>query len=815
MWSFLFSFLVGSQSFAQGAEIPSWGTGELPSADGRSAVRGSYDGQALRLVATSEVETAPSSHETGSLEETELRASETEDRPGSAGSQEIALAIPPEARRLPLTWKVQALRGGALALWVRWGEEEEHYSVVALGPSPRSSGHENRALNSRAPRVVFRGWSRLDGSHLSWVVRGDAVEAYVVGEERRELCGREVATSLRRLNPSTGHFAWVRVPPLTASERQAAQSLAVYAAPEGGVRLHLSSTAPSAATDGSQDSGFDRPYSFFEVTRLSESRHWVLELGEASIDAAERELYLATDQHLYRLVFPPDSARQWSLMVPEAARCAALVQGSRALNVLEVVAHIDAAQPTWEELVARLDQPEPGWAPRALAEGGNSAMQALALALPRLSDLGRRRALSVARSVSVSGPVLLAALETEHRAEALAELRDRGTSARPVLIQALESAPRAALDEVVESLVVLDPRAAIDDVLLVLPRVAPERARRLVAVLAGLQHPSAREYLEQLVLKWPASWNELDPLVAAQLIRKLGPRVPEPKVRNALLVHSSDAEFEVAYSLLPLVVRSARTERGLRERLSDWLENHAGWGESEHAALSVAILEALASEESPLLDREEAGLLTTLLHDENARVRAAMAHYLSSFPSAKVAPQLVELGRSDPWPFVRRSVVTALGAVLEASRAGTSQAPSEDVEAYLIRRSRSDDDVTVRREAVSALAGAASIRSLKSLRRSLQKDTSAAVRAEAALSLGRRCDLASVELLFGVLGALERNRATEGDVTVALAALTALLRIGPPSLDAELQHLLEAKGLGPLQPRIEAQLSVERGQCVR
>lgn len=779
----------------------------LPASAERAALSARFDGQSLHFLVV------PGALESATPPASGDGATEASQREGAEDFAQLSVAIPPAARDLALSWKVQELRNGEHALWARWGSVEEHYSVVALGPTTRASSAVAPAEGLESAQLVFRGWSRPSSSQLSWVERADALDLYVVGPERRQLCGREVATHLRRLNPVTGEFSAVRVPPLAASERQKASPLRLHPAPEGGVRLQLLSTSASAATDGSLEVGMDRPYSFFEVTRLVDSRKWILELAESSLDASESELYLATDQGLHRLEVPSEPVRRWSLTIPDDAECAALVQGSRPSRVLEVVAHLDVEPLECQELLPRLEEPEPGWAPRAIAEGGPSSMMALARAFSGLSPLGRRRALAVARSVSIGGPVLLAALETQHAVEALEELRMRRAAARPVLLQALSSAPMTVLEEIIELLVDLNAKDAVDDLLVVLQRVPPERGKMLVRALGRIEHPVARESLEQVVLRGPGRWSELPPPVATHFLREFGPRVPESEIRESLLHHSREADFERAYGLLPLLLRSARAEPALRDRLVHWLTEDSRWGEREHAALSVAILEALEFQESRLVDLEKAGLVSRLLLDDNVRVRAATARYLSKFPAATATQQLLDLGRRDAWPLVRGPALRALGALLDEPPSSDSGVQPEEVEQFLARRSRKDDDRGVRREAVAALGSGRGVPSLKSLRRSLQKDESASVRAEAALSLGRRCDGASVELLFGLLGALKREQTTREEVMIALAALTALLRIDPPTLDEKLQELLEAEGAGQLQSRIEGQLASERGRC--
>jgi HEAT repeat protein len=175
--------------------------------------------------------------------------------------------------------------------------------------------------------------------------------------------------------------------------------------------------------------------------------------------------------------------------------------------------------------------------------------------------------------------------------------------------------------------------------------------------------------------------------------------------------------------------------------------------------------------------------------------------------SSEASSALEDRLRHDDWPAVREASLGALGSLRRDAKF------AEDAERAIIRALAKDREVTVRSRAARTLAELPTEDTLAALRRSLAKDESAAVRAEAARSLGLLCDQASLSELTSAARGITRGARDEADVRLALNAVTALSRLGPPDLNARIQPLRADSVPGPLRGRIDAAVEAGSGGC--
>jgi hypothetical protein len=93
------------------------------------------------------------------------------------------------------------------------------------------------------------------------------------------------------------------------------------------------------------------------------------------------------------------------------------------------------------------------------------------------------------------------------------------------------------------------------------------------------------------------------------------------------------------------------------------------------------------------------------------------------------------------------------------------------------------------------------------LRKALMRDEAYEVRIEAALTLGRICDVPSLEPLTQLAKQLARGQVDEGSIRLSLAAVTALGQLHPADLAQRLAPIRGDRVPRALAQRIEAELA--------
>jgi hypothetical protein len=176
------------------------------------------------------------------------------------------------------------------------------------------------------------------------------------------------------------------------------------------------------------------------------------------------------------------------------------------------------------------------------------------------------------------------------------------------------------------------------------------------------------------------------------------------------------------------------------------------------------------------------------LAEKNMRVRRAallnLARSETKVPGA--APVVLDLLVRDPWPQVRAAAALASFSVSGAQW-------DERSERIFLRRLHKEEEPTVRRAIARALATGSGDGVLTGVRRSFEKDKDYAVRAEAAVSLGKLCDARSIDALTARALTLGTGLTDEGAVELGLSSVTALAYLVPGDINKRLAPLLSEK----------------------
>jgi HEAT repeat protein len=170
----------------------------------------------------------------------------------------------------------------------------------------------------------------------------------------------------------------------------------------------------------------------------------------------------------------------------------------------------------------------------------------------------------------------------------------------------------------------------------------------------------------------------------------------------------------------------------------------------------------------------------------------------------------VALLRKDDWPQVRAAAALALVVGKRSAH------EKKSVASALLRRLRRDGDPKVRASIARAFSQVGGEDVVLALRRAFEKDESHFVRAQAALSLGALCDAGSLEELTRAAHQLAAAPMGDGPIVVGLAAVTALVQIGPADLDQRLAPTLSKKVSGVLRTQVKRRVEARKtraGSC--
>ncbi|HSC87788.1 MAG TPA: HEAT repeat domain-containing protein, partial [Polyangiaceae bacterium] len=525
-------------------------------------------------------------------------------------------------------------------------------------------------------------------------------------------------------------------------------------------------------------------------------------------------------------------------LLGEQPTCAVLVNDAQPTGVTEVRAFARYTDdPSTPALLRALEGEQGALAAHALAARGNEGPRAVADAFVGYGALGRRRALELSASLpDESGtPIELQALaqgDAAQRARAEEQLLARGAGALPGLLAALgvaaetapstnapsTTAPATNTPSTTVPVTAAPPTPAAELAWLrLLARLQPERV--VAVTLPRLDRPSARQRAElrtligelagqavhQPELRSAFADTQRPRRVRVELLRALGTSQGEessrfePELSTAFLQLAEKPSFAEQYVLVDVALR-LRERPEARERLRLlWRELPGDWSAAQRDAYLTRLLEGWSEALLPS-DAAFGPWVDTVAKSGGVRVRKMAAAWLGR--SVVAAPSLAGLARQDAWPLVREEAVRALGERAGTSGVGSAGASGAAEEAIVIAALAEDASEGVRRSAARSLRRFGNEASVKALRDALDGDAAWLVRADAATSLGRRCDRESLERLAELAHGLTAPQ-PEGEVDLSLASLGALVALAPPDLEARLAPLRADSIPGPLKGQIE------------
>jgi len=727
------------------------------------------------------------------------------------GATELRLVVPEPLRHLPRQLRVLELKGGQRALWAQYGSETEHYSLVLLGAKKGASD-----APPGAPELVFRGQSAPTALHLSIDPSKTGHELYVVDGEPAQACGHKFPARARRLDAGTGQFAPVRLPPLSARERSAATELqAEFAVPTPGeVLLRLESQlGPSVVLDGDRIAPWKEPYGLAVVggPLPSADMQWVVEFAQPLSEAAT--LHAASEGRVFAVHFAPQPGRSYLVRLPKDLGCVAWVQNAAPLPVVEIMGRLVVdPPPTIPTLVTQLNSADPGWAGSALGLLGQPAQGALLTALPLLTAAGQSRAVQVAAASPWGARVLAHALEFGKgpaQVEAARALESRGAQGAEALEAQLATAQPEAIGRLSELVFRIDQALGVRVIVQGLGAEAAPRRDAFRHVFRSLYADPERRPPFERQLFTEGGFQELNAQAKLAVLTSLSPTSSWPGLGKALAEAASACDFAGAYQLVNLIAPRAAELPETRTWLVQWMgtSRPPHLTATERAALRVHILQTSRERAPVAVARELSPLALPLLSDENVRVRMAAADFLAQFPEAQADEPLRAALIKDVWPAVRVSAADALGARLSQSVSeGRTETREQQVE-FLRKRLKKEDEPRVRRAILSALASDPTEQVRSILRRSLVRDDSYQVRAEAAQLLGKLCDVEATEALTRVALQLSQDQVDDDAVRWSLSAVRALSRLAPADLDERIAPLKGEHVPGVLRVRIQAELT--------
>lgn len=769
------------------------------------------------------------------------------------GHSELALQVPPEARALGRTVRAVQLEDGEQVVHIRYGEAQ-HYSFLVRGAARDEPGG--------APRLLVKGWNKPGEGLLIEPVAGAKGNRIVVrGPVEPALCGRMVPSWIKRFEPQKDRFVPVRMSPLSGEEMAGARPLATesFTVPKDQSLLRLVARGgdrDAAATDGERTVPWDDGYEFVVLGRLDSAaptwHEFILELApegsSATPDApaaADEPLFVVTEQTVYALELDGRKTLHKVTLPGDApAQCVALVQPLRPHPIVEVMALGQDAGESLNELVARLNSQSPGSAGEALLLRGRPASEALASVYAKLSEPGQRHTEQLAPYFAGPGGAELEATIALHgspsaRRNAVLGLGRRGEAGIAAARRVLPATAPEQGDDVWDLLLERSPAAALSAALDLLARedaAGRSWGRDLLRELA--ETDDGRPLMDELLASagsapvGPASEGHPSRLERGQLVELVRAFSASPRLLTLLEALALGAGFEQAYRLTDVVVAHHQRSAPLREALGRWLlgqfsgQTKESAGRTRGAALSVRTVEAMVDAGPDVVQPARlphwTRVVPSLLGSDNVRVRVAgtrlvelqarahvaAAHEAVASPAVAHSDELLQLLRKDAWPSVRAGAAEALAQV--GSELSREELVRHQLERAFVERLRREKQEQVRRALARSapLLGGESL--VKALRRALARDASYAVRADAALALGRLCDTHSVPTLTEHAQSLASNLVDDGPIHLGLSALSALVLLSPPDLEQRLAPLLSDGVPALLQARVASRLQALR-----
>ena len=502
--------------------------------------------------------------------------------------------------------------------------------------------------------------------------------------------------------------------------------------------------------------------------------------------ASPKRFFLATKDQLFSIQIPEDAwahpARAYDIALPAPVKssCLALVldeayggPGKTDVTIADVAAYSDLDEKGVTLDTLALDLGAGGErakeAEAILKRAGNAALAPIANAWNKLDVVGHARAIDAAEGAQCGADATrvflngLCESDPEIARKAETALTQCKTSSAIVAAVASMSAPLCK--RVPGELALLGRQAA-------LPKLAEWMRTDDVEARANVRREfahAAQEATAQMLSAMLADPGHTA-LVRLEMLRAMGPRLREiqsdaSKLLEALL---ANADMPTRYlALEPLAELAKAGDRGAQTRVAQMLAHDAEWPVRARAAELARDLPAVQSE------------LVSAIDDPQPRVRQAA---LDTITALHVSPAAVLVEKhldSDPWTFVRVASAHALAA-MPAAR-DLDKALADAIE---------DKAPQVRSAILDALAEHRARDYASAVRARLDDEQELPdVRVSAAHALGAMCDPAQLERLTDLARGAAEPLASGEELTLGLAAITALGDIHPADLATRLAKL--------------------------
>jgi HEAT repeat protein len=267
---------------------------------------------------------------------------------------------------------------------------------------------------------------------------------------------------------------------------------------------------------------------------------------------------------------------------------------------------------------------------------------------------------------------------------------------------------------------------------------------QLAAVLQPLTHAVRQASTET---RDTDSTRQADLLFVLGALPHAGAEDLHASVQHATQAYQSSRRFEVRVRAIGALGRLA--SESARRELVGISQNDPNPVLRYHAVSALGAL--------PHADAR--GALRTALDDRDPRVRETAAFGLGQKRDAASVPLLIRAAKREPWPFVRRAEIVALGQLCGR--------PAAD----LMLRAVSRDVAQIRQAALAGLVRCRDPRATKTLLTTLgRRSESSALRAQAAELLGESCAGAARDTV--------RTTTRDSDTRVQAAAVATARRCG-------------------------------------
>lgn len=676
---------------------------------------------------------------------------------------------------------------------------------------------------SDTPVVVWSGFVGGSGKGSEVVLkRDDKSQATSFAlEGRASLCGREVPTQKRRLDPTKLSLIDEPMPDPIGSLRPGATALKAATEPKPVAAHQVLNVTGGSSGDIWALSDGDRATAWAEQVPGTGARSFVsmsapdsvsisgfdLSFDPKGIDGARapRSLSIVTDAGVFNVTLPADAVAlggaSFGVTLPKAinTKCVALVldeahaakngadkakPGDKATKVdpavfvSEIAARTSFDKDSLEDLARSLGAPGPEQKAReaVLLAARDAGMLAIGRVYAGLDPSARDRARRIVDATPCDQRLkvylpFLAGPDREESDRARDRIRRCGKEAGPLLVAALaEKLPLAQRGAIAEEAALLAPQLVMGVLFkeLAAAKTPEERLTFRKAIAKGALRESGARVIDAALAD--EAFRALPVAAKIEVVRAVGPALVGGKNGPAAfaMLAKETLEFRERYLLLPVASELARAG------------DEAGLAFMKAAIDSGADprLRARGAELAFGVNKLEPRIIE-LMDDDKVRVREAALLSLTRSGSAMskgLQQKLADRLKNDPWTFVRKAAVSALATAPSDVQLNATIAALVDYE----------ESAAVRTEMVRALG----LRNARPNRkvvvaRAFDGKEAVEVRSAAVLALGGLCDKESVDALSELVlrGATPQF---EADRKLGLAATEALAVIRPADLEARL-----------------------------